>query len=162
MDALKKMYTDLGFVNVRTYIKSGNVVFQTVKSKPGLLEQKIKDIILKECGFDVPVIVKDSKELNAVLMNNPFLKKKDVDVTKLHVTFLSQIPEPQFVSILKDVSFPLDQFFLAKDTVYLYCPGGYGDTKLSNNFFENKLKVNATTRNWKTINELSKIAESIK
>ena len=152
---------DLGYTNVHNYIQSGNVVFQTDKSKPNQLEQKIKDVIFKECGFDVPVIVKDSNELNVVLMNNPFIKKKDIDITKLHVTFLSQIPEQSFVNNLKEVSFPHDQFILTKDTVYLFCPDGYGDTKLSNNFFESKLKVTATTRNWKTVNELNKIAESI-
>jgi uncharacterized protein (DUF1697 family) len=161
MDALKKMYMDLGFVNTHTYIQSGNVVFQTEKSKPCQLEQKIKDVILKVCGFDVPVIIKDSKELKVVLLSNPFIKKKDIDITKLHVTFLSQIPEQSFVNNLKEVNFPHDQFILTKDTVYLFCPSGYGDTKLSNNFFENKLKVTATTRNWKTVNELNKIAESI-
>lgn len=161
MDVLKKLYLNLGISNIQTYIQSGNVVFRTVKSLRGLLEQKIKNIILKECGFDVPVIVKDSKELDAVLTNNPFLNKKNVDVTKLHVTFLSQIPEQLYINNLKEVSFAADQFIISKDVVYLFCPMGYGDTKLNNNFFESKLKVKATTRNWKTVKELYKIAESI-
>jgi uncharacterized protein (DUF1697 family) len=51
---------------------------------------------------------------------------------------------------------------IIEDRIYLYCPGGYGKTKLSNNYFENKLKVEATTRNWKTLLKLNEIAEGMK
>jgi uncharacterized protein (DUF1697 family) len=39
--------------------------------------------------------------------------------------------------------------------IYLHCPDGFARTKLTNNFFENKLRLTATTRNWKTVNTLS-------
>ena len=42
--------------------------------------------------------------------------------------------------------------------IFLFCPGGYGRTKLSNNFFEKKLGVVATTRNWKSVNALYEMA----
>ncbi len=161
MDALKKSYADLGFTNILTYIQSGNVIFQFKKTEHLKIENMIKGKILNDYGFDVPVIVKDSKELNAVLINNPFLKQKDIDLTKLHLTILSQIPEQSYINNLKEVNFPPDQFIVIKDIAYLFCPEGYGNTKLSNNFFESKLKVTATTRNWMTINELEKLAESL-
>jgi uncharacterized protein (DUF1697 family) len=161
MDALKKMYSDLGFVNIYTYIQSGNVVFQFKKSSSAKLENTIKDAISNEFGFDVPVLVKDTDEMQIVLKNNPFLKKKDVDLTKLHVTLLSQLPGQTDLSKLKEYSFFPDEFIISEKTIYLYCPNGYGNTKLNNNFFENKLKVTATTRNWKTVNELVKIAKSL-
>mgnify|MGYP001482856088 CR=1 FL=1 len=53
-----------------------------------------------------------------------------------------------------------EEILLVGNAVYLYCPHGYGRTKLTNNFLETKLKVIATTRNWKTVNELSRIAQS--
>jgi uncharacterized protein (DUF1697 family) len=46
--------------------------------------------------------------------------------------------------------------------VFVYCPNGYGNTKLSNTFFENKLKVTATTRNWRTVNELLRLGAASK
>ena len=51
--------------------------------------------------------------------------------------------------------------FFAEKAVYLYCPDGYSKSKLTNSFFENKLKVTATTRNWKTTTELVNIASSL-
>jgi uncharacterized protein (DUF1697 family) len=161
MDALKKMYLDLGLVNVHSYIQSGNVMFQFNKSDSAKLENTIKAAIFKEFGFDVPVLVKDADEMQNVLKNNPFIKKKDVDLTKLHVTLLSELPGQTDLSKLKEYSFLPDEFMVSDKIIYLYCPNGYGNTKLNNNFFENKLKVTATTRNWKTINELVKIAKSL-
>jgi uncharacterized protein (DUF1697 family) len=161
MDSLKKMYMDSGFINLHTYIQSGNVIFQFIKSEPADLEKKINDTIFNEFGFDVPVLVKDINEMQNILKANPFIKKKDVDITKLHVTLLSQLPGQTDLSKLKEYSSLPDEFIVSEKTIYLYCPNGYGNTKLNNNFFENKLKVTATTRNWKTIKELNKIAESI-
>jgi uncharacterized protein (DUF1697 family) len=47
-----------------------------------------------------------------------------------------------------------DQLAIAGKDIYLFCPNGYARTKLTNNYFEKKLNVSATTRNWKTVNKL--------
>jgi len=159
MDALRKMYADLNFKNVKTYIQSGNVIFQDKKTKHEELEKKIAEKISDEFGFEVPVLVKDLDELTTVLKNNPLVNKRNEDITKLHVTFLSQEPEQANIDKIKNGQYASDEFILIGKTVYLFCPNGYGKTKLSNTFFENKLKIIATTRNWKTINELFNIAE---
>lgn len=162
MDALKKSYAELGFTNILTYIQSGNVIFQFKKSEHLKIENMIKNKISDEYGFDVPVIVKDARDLKNVIKNNSFLNNKNVDLSKLHVTFLSAIPAKSEVKRIKEIDFSPEEFIICDDILYLYCPGGYGNTKLNNNFFENKLKVKATNRNWKTVNELCKIADSIK
>lgn len=162
MDALKKSYAELGFTNILTYIQSGNVIFQSKKSDHLKIENMIKNKISDEYGFDVPVIVKDARDLKNVIKNNSFLNNKNVDLSKLHVTFLSAIPAKSEVKRIKEIDFSPEEFIICDDILYLYCPGGYGNTKLNNNFFENKLKVKATNRNWKTVNELCKIADSIK
>jgi uncharacterized protein (DUF1697 family) len=54
-----------------------------------------------------------------------------------------------------------DRFKIREKEIYLYCPNGYGTSKLSNNFFERKFKVTATTRNWKTVNKLVELAEKL-
>ncbi|MDE1870060.1 MAG: hypothetical protein KGH71_03690, partial [Candidatus Micrarchaeota archaeon] len=51
-----------------------------------------------------------------------------------------------------------EEYYINDREIYLYYPNGYGRTKLSNNFFEKKLKVEATTRNWKTVNALFNMA----
>lgn len=160
MEALRQLYSDLDFLNVRSYIQSGNVIFESKKEKSLLLEKKIADKISKVFGFEVPVMVKEYGEFKEIINANPFLKDKSKDSTYFHVTFLSEKPEPGNFNKLKEGEYGNDAFKLVDKAMYLYTPNGYGNTKLSNNFLENKLKVVATTRNWKTVNELLKIAES--
>jgi uncharacterized protein (DUF1697 family) len=74
------------------------------------------------------------------------------------VTFLEEEPASEKVKLIKDLDFSPDKFVIIKKEVYLHCPKGYGITKISNNFFESKLKVKATTRNWKTVNKLVTLA----
>lgn len=161
MDALRNMYESLNFKNVKTYIQSGNVVFKTKTTKPQDLENKIAKQIKKEFGFDIPVMVKETAELTTVFNQNPFLLKQKKDITKLHVTFLSDEPQKASIDMIKEGQYAEDEFKINDKVVYLFCPNGYGNTKLTNTFFENKLKVIATTRNWKTITELVNIAEQV-
>lgn len=161
MDALCNLYEELGFKNTRTYIQSGNVIFQYRKSNYQDLEKKVADNIFKEFGFEVPVLVKDLDQLKKVLKENPFVNKRKEDIKSLHVTFLSQEPGQLIFDKIVGGKYLPDEFILSGKTIYLFCPNGYGGTKLTNNFFESKLNLVATTRNWKTIIELVNIAEDI-
>jgi uncharacterized protein (DUF1697 family) len=161
MEALRTMCEDLGFKNTKTYIQSGNIIFQFRKMKLPELESMLSKKIETVFGFDVPVMVKESEEIHTVLKNNPFLLKRKEDITKLHVTFLNQEPEKTLVDTIKEGSYAADEFILQGTAIYLFCPNGYGNTKLNNTFFENKLKVMATTRNWKTVIELANLAEEV-
>ncbi|MCF0057260.1 DUF1697 domain-containing protein [Dyadobacter sp. CY356] len=155
MAELKTMFETLPFENVRTYIQSGNIVFDASPGEERDFENLIHDVIQKTFSFSVPVIVLEEKELKDVRQHNPFLTGRNEDVTKLHVTFLAAIPNIDHIEKLKETArFLPDEWILDGKVIYLFCPNGYGKTKLTNNFFENKLKVTATTRNWKTVNEL--------
>ena len=158
MDALRKMYENLGFRNVTTYVQSGNVVFTSNGIEINALEQTISRQIEKDFGFDVPVIVLMADNLKQIIDNNPFAKNPNKDPAFLHVTFLSSKSDCCDFKTIKDKKQPEEDVFFTDKAVYLYCPNGYGQTKLTNNFLESKLKVTTTTRNWKTTNELLKIS----
>ncbi|HSZ25946.1 MAG TPA: DUF1697 domain-containing protein [Cytophagaceae bacterium] len=161
MDALRSLCKELGFRNAKTYIQSGNIVFQYKKISCDSLEKKIEQAIFTSFSFKVPVLVKEAVELTSVLQHNPFVNVRMEDETKLHVTFLSKEPDKGLVDKIKEGSYAADECIFSGRNVYLFCPNGYGNTKLHNGFFESKLKVTATTRNWKTLNELAMMAESI-
>jgi len=160
MDSLSKMMQDLNFKKVKTYIQSGNVVFETDEENTYKLEKRISDRILKIFGFVVPVLVLDLDEMLEINKNNPFIQKRKEDTSKLYVTFLSAAPSPSVVAEINKINYKPDEFVFKGRAVYLFCPGSYGNTKLNNNFFENKLKLPATTRNWKTIGALISLHES--
>lgn len=159
MADLKELYASLGFTEVTTYIQSGNVIFKTSGDlSAGDLCNKIEKAIEGRYKFQVPVIIRNAGEINAILSSNPFLAEKGIDPERLHVTFLGKDPQPSELSAILKFDYPPDRFAIIGKEVYLYCPGGYGNTKLSNSFFENKLKVTATTRNWKTVGKLAELA----
>ena len=159
MDALRTLCGQLKFKNTRTYIQSGNIVFEFKETKNEVLEKLLTKKIKEVFGFDVPVLVKQLNELKAAAQNNPFVNVRNEDLSKLHITFFSTLPEPTAIEKITAGTYHPDECITAGNCVYLFCPAGYGNTKLNNAFFENKLKTAATTRNWKTITVLIEIGE---
>lgn len=140
-----------------TYIQSGNIVFKSVETNTKTLEKNIGEIIEKHYGFAVPILVLRAEEIEKIIRKNPYNDGKK-DNTKLHVTFLDSTPEKKLLETTRDEKFQSDEFYIDGTIIYLYCPDGYGMTKFSTMFFERKLAVTATTRNWKTLLELEKLA----
>jgi len=160
MDDLQALYRELGFDHIITFIQSGNVLFQSGKNiSDKEAARQIEQAILDKYSFEVPVMVRSIEEMQKTLQSNPFINK-DYDVGKLHVTFLEDLPALDLLPSLGKYDYSPEEFVIIGKDVFLYCPDGYGKTRLSNNFFEQKLKVKATTRNWRTINKLFKIAMS--
>jgi uncharacterized protein (DUF1697 family) len=159
MTDLKSMYERSGFKDVITYIQSGNVIFKADSKFTGeTLEHIIEKKIDEKFNLDVPVIIRLAGEMKKILSLNPFLKMNDVIIKKLHVTFLGKVPGQNELIKINEFDYSPDKFIIKNKEIFLYCPRGYGKTRLTNNFFENKLKVRATTRNWKTINKLVELA----
>ncbi len=158
MKDLKLLFEELGFRDVQTYIQSGNVIFcgREITSEVTFSEE-IEQAIFEKFGFEVPVILRTSEELAEMLSNNPFLP--ETDVSRLHVTFLNDLPKEEAVEKIKNLDFSPDSFCLTGKNVFIDCAGKYHKTKLSNRFFENKLKVKATTRNWKTVLKVLEMAK---
>lgn len=151
MEQLRGLCDGLGFQKVETYVQSGNIVFQAKTGNSAFLSKRIGESILDSFGFETPVIVRTSNEMENVIANNPFLKEKDVDSSKLHVTFLQEAAQKSSVKTLEKLATSQEKFYPVSREIYLYCPEGYGRTKLSNNAIEKALSVTATTRNWRTI-----------
>jgi uncharacterized protein (DUF1697 family) len=159
MEQLRTSFAALGFGEVRTYVQSGNVVFESER-KPAELTRTIEAKIQHDFGFTVPVLIKTSTELTQIVRNNPLLRLKGIDVSKLHVTFLSNAPPKTAASVLEDLATTRERFRILNREIYLYCPDGYGNSKLTNTTIEKKFSLVATTRNWRTVNALLELAGS--
>jgi uncharacterized protein (DUF1697 family) len=161
MESLRTSLSALGFEQVRTYIQSGNAVFCSADRSTSKLSEKIERQILKDFNLTVPVISLTAEEMKRTIQKNPFLKQAGIDASRLHVTFLSDDPVPSAIQKLDSLAAGVDQFCCSAKAIYLHCPGGYGETKLSNGVFEKLLSVRATTRNWKTVNNLYQMATEL-
>lgn len=161
MANLKTLYEQLGFQSVTTYIQSGNVVFESSETDQEKLSEKIHLKIQSTFGYDIPVLVLAVDIWQRIVENNPFSNNESKDPAFLHVTFLATAPKLDNKEAICVKRIEGEEIQIVSEAVYLYCPNGYGRTKLNNNFLENKLKVKATTRNWKTTLKLLEIAKSI-
>jgi uncharacterized protein (DUF1697 family) len=122
------------------------------------LEQTLKTMIDAETRLPVAVVVRSAAEMAEIIAGNPFLARKGLDISKLHVTFLAKAPPKPAVEKLDALAGRRDEYRLAKREIYLHCPVNYGETKLSNTAIEKLLGVGATTRNWKTVTTLHEMA----
>jgi uncharacterized protein (DUF1697 family) len=159
MSDLRNIYEGLGFKKVTTYIQSGNVIFQ---AEDQLYDEEAAEMIGKALfrinGYEVPVLVRTAEKMQKTLINNPFIRDSTLDPEKMHVTFLAEMPQEKQLEKIRNYDYSPERFEIVGKDVFLYCPNGYGTSRLSNGFFENKLKVSSTTRNWRTVNTLVEIA----
>jgi len=163
MKDLRDLYESLNFRNCQTYIQSGNVIFKFDDISSSKLSIKIEKQIKKVFGFDVPVFIRTKDELAKIIEDNPFISKENSltkeDLKLFHVTFLSDSPAQLPIKEIDLIKNESEKFSIVSKEIYLFLPNGYARTKLSNGFFEKKLKVSATTRNWRTVNKLYDIAK---
>jgi uncharacterized protein (DUF1697 family) len=153
MDHLKELFAGLGLTGVTTYLQSGNVVFESTARGVQRLSRSIESQIALELGMEVAVMLRSGRELEAVKASNP-LARRTKDATQLHVTFLATEADPSNVAKLRERSRGADEFVVTGREIFLLCPDGYGRTRLNNTFFEERLGVRATTRNWRTVLKL--------
>jgi uncharacterized protein (DUF1697 family) len=159
MADLRELFANLDCQDVSTYVQSGNVLFKSSVAGPADLSQTIEKRIHRELSLSVTVLVRTKEQLAKVVARNPFAADGS-DLTKLHVTFLAHLPDRARVRELEAKQFEPDEFRVAGQEIYLRCPNGYGRSKLSNAYFEKRLGVAATTRNWKTVTTLAELASA--
>ena len=157
MGDLEALFTALGHADVTTYIQSGNVVFDSPATDGSELAAAIEERIARDLGHQVTAVIRTRDEMAEVVAGNPFTAR-GADPAALHVTFLAAEPDREAVGRLEVPDRGDDEFEVAGREVYLYCPQGYGRTKLDNAFWERRLKVPATTRNWRTVDKLVELA----
>lgn len=157
MARLKKCFEQMGFNDIKTYLQSGNVIFNHNSSDIAKMTVAIEKNLIQTFGFRVDVIIRTNNEFKSILDGNPF-KDADIEPDKLYITYLKDWPDKKTVLDLYINKDENEMFEVKGREIYLYLPNGYARTKLTNNVFEKKLKTIATTRNWKTVNKLQELA----
>ena len=153
MGDLRVLLEQAGCRSVRTYIQSGNVVFEGDSSLAGRIASEVPLLIEARFGFAPPVILRSADELAAAVAANPF-DASDADPGHLAVGFLADRPASGAVARLDPDRSPGDRFEVVDREVYLYVPGGLARTKLTTDYFDRRLDTVMTVRNWRTTNRL--------
>jgi uncharacterized protein (DUF1697 family) len=150
MKDLVKILEGIGCEKVKTYIQSGNVVFQSKKGKPGPMAREISSRILESHGFEPKVLLLKVSELRSAIENNPF---DTANGKILHFFFLDSVPDKPDLEKLMAVKAESEEFKLHGKVFYFYAPDGFGRSKLAAKV-EQALGVPATARNWNTVSKL--------
>lgn len=154
MEEFKIELDKLELQEVKTYIQSGNFVFKYKEDTEATLTTTIEGLILKKYGFEVNALVLAAENFTDIFNNNPYLPEKKNEIEKLYCTLLYEVPETSKIKALEAVDASGDEFVPMGKCLYFYYANGYGKSKINNPVIENKLKVKATTRNWKTMTKL--------
>jgi uncharacterized protein (DUF1697 family) len=160
MTELAALYSGMGFHDIETFIQSGNVIFGDPENRPvSDLSAALEKTILERFSFIVPVMIRTSRELRDLFSSNPYLGEINFEPSKMAVIFLSYAPSETQIQKVADINYPPDRFKIIGKEIFIYCPNGFGRTKIYTNFFEKKMGVMGTARNWKTITTILNIAE---
>jgi len=160
MKELVKLLTDNSYTNVRTYIQSGNVVLQSGKTTAGPVAAHIGKLVSDKHGFRPGVFALRPRELEAVILANPF-PTAGAEPKSLHLYFLASTPEHPDLAAMARAKSASESFVLRDRVLYLHAPEGIARSKLAARV-ERLLGVKATARNWRTVNKMLAMVRELK
>lgn len=159
MKDLVAILEQAGARNVRTYIQSGNVVFQGNTKDRAVLSRKIAASISRAYGFEPRVLILELEAVVEAMQGNPF-PEAETSPKSLHLGFLTRAPAHPDLDKLEDLATNSERFRLVGPVFYLHAPDGVGRSRLAASA-EKLLGVPMTARNWKTICKIRELAESL-
>ncbi|MBK5431924.1 DUF1697 domain-containing protein [Bacillus sp. TH25] len=158
MADLKKVFESIGLKKVKTYIQSGNVVFES-EEEISFLKERIECEIKNVFDFDVPVMLRTNDEFINIIKKCPYETHSLLEGESVHVAFLANPLSEEASKGLLMYNSELEECYIYEKVVYLLFKSSIRNSKLMNRF--QKLHTPATVRNWRTVNKLKAIAEGI-
>ncbi len=157
MADLQEHFASAGAGNVRTYIQSGNVVFEHRAATGAAVRKKLYKHLAGKLGYAVPTIVKTAKELASIAATNPHDTSLPEFGRRMYVCFFEKAPSADAVEGIKPLISDDERLVVSGDAGYVYYAAGLGRAKLNSNVIERKLGL-ATLRNWNTVTALVDLA----
>lgn len=161
MEDLREICVSLKLRDVRTYVQSGNVIFQADENDLLKLAKRIEDGIERGQGFRPAVICRTAIEMKAAAARNPFANRPDLDPGKLAVSFLSCEPSNMARARLLQIKAAPEELRIGRYELFIYFPNGMARPKLSMAAVERAVQTPMTSRNWSTVAKLIEMANQI-
>ena len=157
MEALRVSFDALGFENIKTYINSGNIIFETRQTNDKKLAEKIEKAIEIDFGLQIKTIVRSIDEIKNIIENNPFAGQFEND-KDLHVFFLDEkLPDEKREMLLSNNN-ENEKFVVQEREIFCLLRVSVLDSLIGKDYIAKKLKVAATARNWRTVNKVLEMA----
>jgi uncharacterized protein (DUF1697 family) len=159
MAALQAAFADAGGRKVETLLQSGNVVFDAPANAGAAVAERARASLTRVLEIDAPIVLRDGDSWLRLFAGNPFVAAA-ADSDMLHAACLSAAPSAERVARLEPDRSPPDAFFVVGADVYLNLPNGVARSKLTNAWFDARLGVVSTMRNWRTVTKLAAMVEA--
>jgi len=156
MKELVDLLEDIGAQRIKTYIQSGNAVFQRAENNIAQLSKQLTAEIKKRHGFEPYVLILGLDVIEKAIAGNPF-PEVESDPSSLHLGFLAFAPENPDLKKLESLKRESERFHLSDSVFYLHAPEGVGRSKLAAST-EKLLGVPMTDRNWRTVCKIREMA----
>ena len=155
MDHLKSLFEKMGFVNVETFIASGNVVFETKSKSVDSIKKKIEIELNKQLGYGVATFIRTTKELKEIAEHKPF-KESDLNNKQnyLYIGFFDNQPDKELQKKVLALSDEANEFYFNKTELYWLCRKNFSDSGITGKTLEKALGMEATIRNSTTIRKM--------
>lgn len=161
METLREVFSNsLQFQNVKTYINSGNVIFETVETGNKKLAAKIETAIENKFGLKIKVMVRTIDEIKSIIANNPFDGQFEND-KDLHVFFLDEELPADKRELLLSNNNENERFDIGKREIFCLLRSYFSDSLMGRDYIGKKLKVSATARNWRTVNKVLEMSKTV-
>jgi uncharacterized protein (DUF1697 family) len=154
MKALREVFGALGFENVKTYINSGNIIFETVENDR--LSARIETAIEAKFSLRIKTMTRSAAEIRDIIENNPFAGQYEND-KDLHVLFLDEELPADKRELLLSNNNENERFAVRKREIFCLLRAGVADSLLGKGFVDKKLKTPATARNWRTVKKIAEL-----
>jgi uncharacterized protein (DUF1697 family) len=155
MDHLKKLFENMGFENVETFIASGNVIFETKSQSVDSIKKKIETELEKSLGYKVATFIRTTKELKEIAEHKPF---KDSDLNNkqnsLYIGFLDNQPDKDSQKKVLTLSDEANEFHFNNKEMYWLCRKNFSDSGITGKTLEKALRMETTIRNSTTIRKI--------
>jgi uncharacterized protein (DUF1697 family) len=158
MADLRQLLEKIGLQKVKTYIQSGNVLFEAEQDTT-LLTQQLEEEIKNTFGFPVPVILRTAEELEQIIKDCPYSVDSLNEGESVQLAFLADEPSQEKIDYLQVFKSELDECQIVGKEVYLFFRQSIRDSKLATQL--TKLGVPATVRNWKTVLKIAAMAKEL-
>ena len=156
MELLREMFSSLGFENVKSYINSGNIIFETADTDNNELSTKIAQKITETFSFDIRVLTRKMPEIEDIIANNPFAGNFEND-KDVHVFFLDEELPAEKRELLLSHNTENENYAVRNKEIFCHLRISVLDSLMGKDFIAKKLKVASTARNWRTVNKISEI-----
>lgn len=159
MPGLREALTAAGLRDVRTYVQSGNVAFDSRHRSPASVSTAVREVVRREFGVDQPVVVRTGEQIASVVAGNPYPEAAVERPKLLHVTFLTAVPEPARVALVHEDPISSDVCRIVGADLYVDHQASVHGSRFTGSWFDRHLGVEGTARNWRTVLALLALAQ---